>query len=99
MSRTIPRAYVTAAWSRNPVEAVEEAKKYCRELVTAGYLPLCPVLVFNGVIDEEDPDAEKKKREYYYKPEPVYADEIDDVYGEYDEYDEYEFDTLGRRRW
>ncbi len=43
--------------------------------------------------------GKKTKREYYYKPEPVYADEIDDVYGEYDEYDEYEFDTLGRRRW
>lgn len=63
MSRTIPRAYVTAAWSKNPVEAVDEARKYCRELVAAGYLPLCPVLAFNGVIDEEDPDAEKKRRE------------------------------------
>lgn len=63
MSRTIPRAYVTAAWSKNPVEAEAEAKKYCRELVKAGYLPLCPVLVFNGVISDEDPDAEKKRRE------------------------------------
>lgn len=63
MSRTIPRAYVTAAWSKNPVEAEDEAKKYCRELVKAGYLPLCPVLAFNGVISEEDPDAEKKRRE------------------------------------
>lgn len=63
MSRTIPRAYVTAAWSKNPVEAQDEAKKYCRELVKAGYLPLCPVLAFNGVISDEDPDAEKKRRE------------------------------------
>ncbi|WP_342758297.1 hypothetical protein [Kineothrix sedimenti] len=63
MSRTIPRAYVTAAWSKNPVEAEDEAKKYCRELVKAGYLPLCPVLAFNGVISDEDPDAEKKRRE------------------------------------
>lgn len=63
MSRTIPRAYVTAAWSKNPVEAEAEAKKYCRELVKAGYLPLCPVLAFNGVISDEDPDAEKKRRE------------------------------------
>lgn len=63
MSRTIPRAYVTAAWSKNPVEAEDEAKKYCRELVRAGYLPLCPVLAFNGVISDEDPDAEKKRRE------------------------------------
>lgn len=64
MSRTIPRAYVTAAWSTNPVEAEDEAKKYCRELVKAGYLPLCPVLAFNGVISDEDPDAEKCRRIY-----------------------------------
>lgn len=63
MSRTIPRAYVTAAWSKNPVEAVDQAKKYCSELVKAGYLPLCPVLSFNGIISEDDPDGEKKRRE------------------------------------
>lgn len=63
MSRTIPRAYVTAAWSKNPVEAVDQAKKYCSELVKAGYLPLCPVLAFNGIIAEDDPDGEKKRRE------------------------------------
>ena len=63
MSRTIPRAYVTAAWSKNPVEAVDQAKKYCSELVKAGYLPLCPVLAFNGIISEDDPDGEKKRRE------------------------------------
>lgn len=63
MSRTIPRAYVTAAWSKNPVEAVDQAKKYCSELVKAGYLPLCPVLAFNGIISEDDLDGEKKRRE------------------------------------
>lgn len=63
MSRTIPRAYVTAAWSRNRVEAEDEARKYCRELVNAGYLPLCPVLAFSGIISDQDPDAEKKRRE------------------------------------
>ena len=63
MSRTIPRAYVIAAWSKNPVEAIDQAKKYCGELVKAGYLPLCPVLAFSGVIAEDDPDGEKKRRE------------------------------------
>ena len=63
MSRTIPRAYVTAAWSKNPIEAIDQAKKYCGELVKAGYLPLCPVLAFSGVIAEDDPDGEKKRRE------------------------------------
>lgn len=63
MSRTIPRAYVTAAWSKNPIEAMDQARKYCRELVTAGYLPLCPILAFSGIISEDDPDGEKKRRE------------------------------------
>ena len=63
MSRTIPRAYVTAAWSKNRVEAEDEARKYCAELVKAGYLPLCPVLVFSGIISDEDPDGDKKRRE------------------------------------
>lgn len=68
MSRTIPRAYVTAVWSKNPVEAEDEAKKYCRELVKAGYLPLCPVLAFNGVISVrirmQKRNAEKCRRIY-----------------------------------
>ena len=63
MSRTIPRAYVTAAWSKNRVVAEDEARKYCGELVKAGYLPLCPVLAFSGIIADNDPDADKKKRE------------------------------------
>ena len=57
MSRTIPRVYVTAAWSKNRVEAEDEARKYCSELVKAGYLPLCPVLAFSGIISDDDPDA------------------------------------------
>ena len=63
MSRTIPRAYVTAAWSKNRVEAEDEARKYCAELVKAGYLPLCPVPAFSGIISDEDPDGDKKRRE------------------------------------
>ena len=63
MSRTIPRAYVTAAWSKNRVDAEDQARKYCSELVNAGYLPLCPVLAFSGIISEDDPDGEKKRRE------------------------------------
>lgn len=57
MSRTIPRAYVTAAWNPNPVIAREEARKYCRELVKEGYLPLCPVLAFDGIFSTEDTES------------------------------------------
>ena len=35
MSRTIPRAYVTSAWSKNKCEAEDQARKYCMELVDA----------------------------------------------------------------
>ncbi len=62
MSRTIPQAFVTAVWNKNRVIAEDQARKYCRELVKAGYLPLCPVLAFSGIL-EEDPDGEKKRRE------------------------------------
>ena len=63
MSRTIPRAYVTAAWSKNRFEAEEEARRYCRELVKVGYMPVCPTLSYSGVFDDKDPDACKKLRE------------------------------------
>ncbi len=63
MSRTMPRAYVTADWNDNPVLAKQEAVDYCRELQKAGYLPLCPILAFDGIFEDGDPDAHKSKRE------------------------------------
>ena len=63
MSRTIPRAYVTAAWSRKRNEAEEEARRYCQILVDNGYCPICPVLAFSGIFDEENPDSHKLLKE------------------------------------
>ena len=63
MSRTIPRAYVTAAWNENPVVARDEAVRYCTALVREGYLPLCPVLAFDGIIPPDVEDAHKRRRE------------------------------------
>jgi hypothetical protein len=63
MSRTIPRAYVSAAWNENPVVARDEAVKYCIALVQEGYLPLCPVLAFDGIFPAEVEDAHKRRRE------------------------------------
>lgn len=63
MSRTIPKAYVTAAWSKNPVEAVDQAQKYCRRVAELGKIPVCPILAFNGVFDESDIDSDKKRKE------------------------------------
>lgn len=63
MSRTIPRAYVTAAWSKKKNEAEEEARRYCQILVDMGYCPICPVLAFSGVFDSENPDSHKLQRE------------------------------------
>ena len=63
MSRTLPRAYVTAAWSKNRFEAEEEARKYCQVLADNGYIPICPVLAFSGIFTEENPDAHKLQKE------------------------------------
>ena len=63
MSRTIPRAYVSAAWNENPVVARDEAVKYCTALVKEGYLPLCPVLAFDGIFTADVEDAHKRRRE------------------------------------
>ena len=43
--------------------AKEEAKKYCSELIREGYLPLCPLLAFDGIFSMEDTDAHKRKKE------------------------------------
>jgi len=63
MSRTIPRAYVTAVWSENPLLAKEQAQNYCSALVKEGYLPLCPILAFDGIFSDEDTDAHKRRKE------------------------------------
>ena len=39
MSRTMSKAYVSAAWSKNRVDAEEQARVYCRELVAKRKLP------------------------------------------------------------
>ena len=63
MSRTLPRAYVTAAWSKNRFEAEEEARKYGQVLADNGYIPICPVLAFSGIFTDENPDAHKLQKE------------------------------------
>ena len=40
----MPLAYVTAAWSGDPVEATEQAVRYCRAVYEAGFSPICPTL-------------------------------------------------------
>lgn len=63
MSRTLPRAYVTEAWSKNRFEAEEESRKYCQVLADNGYIPICPVLAFSGIFTDENPDAHKLQKE------------------------------------
>ena len=43
------------------MDAEDQARKYCSELVKAGYLPLCPVLAFSGIIAEDDLTEEKRR--------------------------------------
>lgn len=63
MSRSIPIAYVTAVWDKNPAIAKMQATTYCRALAEEGYLPLCPVLIFDGIFREDNGDARRRKRE------------------------------------
>ena len=63
MSRTIPRAYVNAAWNKNPVVSKEDAKKYCQELLKEGYLPFCQILAFDGIFSAKDTETHKRFKE------------------------------------
>jgi hypothetical protein len=51
MSR--PMAYITAAWSNEGFTATQDAERYCRRVYEAGYLPVCPGLLFNGFLNRE----------------------------------------------
>jgi len=46
-------AYITAAWNREGFTAKQDAERYCRRVYEAGYLPICPGLMFNGFLNRE----------------------------------------------
>ena len=55
----MPLAYVTAAWSADPVEATEQAVRYCRAVYEAGFSPICPTLYLPLFLNDAVPEEHK----------------------------------------
>ena len=62
-----PLAYITAAWSGEEWEDLDEAAQYCRSVYEAGFSPICPILFMplfiNGDIPEEHKSAADMSRD------------------------------------
>lgn len=54
-----PLAYITAAWGENEFENTEKAVLYCRGIYDAGFLPICPVLLFPLFLNDKIPKEHK----------------------------------------
>ena len=54
-----PLAYITAAWSGNDVENIEQAAQYCRAVYEAGFSPVCPLLTLTLFLNDEIPEEHK----------------------------------------
>ena len=50
-----PLAYITANWSDNEFEAKSTALRYCRKVYEAGFSPICPRLMYEGLLRDEIP--------------------------------------------
>ena len=54
-----PLAYITAAWSGNEFEDIEQAAAYCRAVYEAGFSPICPLLTHTLFLNDEIPEEHK----------------------------------------
>lgn len=54
-----PLAYITAPWSENEFENIENAAKYCRAVYDAGFSPVCPTLFLPLFLCDEIPQEHK----------------------------------------
>lgn len=63
-----PLAYITAAWSGNKAADNERAVRYCRQLYSAGYSPVCPRLFLprflHAAVPQEHKDGIDMARDY-----------------------------------
>ena len=50
-----PLAYITANWSDNEFEVKSTALRYCRKVYDAGFSPICPRLMYEGLLRDEIP--------------------------------------------
>lgn len=58
-----PLAYITANWSDNEFEAKSTALRYCRKVYDAGFSPICPRLMYEGLLRDEIPQEHKDRIE------------------------------------
>lgn len=58
-----PLAYITAVWSDEPHEAKEEALRFSRQVYDAGYSPICPMLMYMGLLKDNIPKEFKDKQD------------------------------------
>lgn len=58
-----PLAYITSGWSENEYEAKSTALRYCRQVYDAGYSPICPRLMYEGLLKDEVPQEHKDRLE------------------------------------
>ena len=54
-----PLAYITAAWSGEGIEDIEQATAYCRAVYEAGFSPICPLLTLTLFLNDEIPEEHK----------------------------------------
>ena len=62
--REMALAYVTSVWSESEKERRKQLLENCGKVMASGYIPICPEKAFDGLFDEDDPDAMAKKKAY-----------------------------------
>ena len=54
-----PLAYITAAWSGDEWEDLDQAVQYCRAAYEAGFSPICPIMFMPLFPNDEVPEEHK----------------------------------------
>lgn len=54
-----PLAYISCAWNGQSCENREQALQYSRQVYDAGYIPLCPSLLYEKVLKADSPQEHK----------------------------------------
>lgn len=58
-----PLAYIAAVWNDEPHDAKEEALRFSRQVYDAGYSPICPMLMYMGLLKDNIPKEFKDKQD------------------------------------
>lgn len=58
-----PLAYITANWSDSDYDSKSLALRFCRKVYDAGYSPICPPLMHEGLLRDDIPQEHKDRLE------------------------------------